>query len=78
MAIFVLTLLRVAINKIPPDLFTRLVFHPLIWILLIVTFGICASCLWFVARINQRAVRKQIEPRLTELEKLRADLLLAK
>ena len=43
MAIFVLTLLRVAINRIPPDLFTRLVQHPLIWSLLIITIFLCAA-----------------------------------
>lgn len=32
---------------------------------------------WFAWEINRRAVRKQIEPRIAELEKLRRDLLSA-
>jgi MFS family permease len=39
-------------------------------------FGVFfALIFWFVWTINRRAVRKQIEPRLAELEKLRHDLL---
>ena len=34
-----------------------------------------ALIFWFVRTINRRAVRKQVEPRLAELEKLRNDLL---
>jgi hypothetical protein len=37
--------------------------------------GFYVLCLWFIWLINRRAVRKQIEPRLEELEKLHRDLL---
>jgi len=44
--------------------------------LFLLGFGLClALFLWFVWAINVRAVRKQIEPRLGELEKLRRDIL---
>ena len=75
MTIFGITLLKVATQTIPPEVLTRLVHHPLIWGLLAATFVGCAACIFLAWRINQRAVQKQIEPRLEELEKLRAGLL---
>jgi hypothetical protein len=44
--------------------------------LFLLGFGLCfALFLWFAWAINRRAVRKQIDPRLAELEKLRRDIL---
>jgi hypothetical protein len=44
--------------------------------LVLLGLGLClALFLWFAWAINGRAVRKQIEPRLDELEKLRRDIL---
>lgn len=44
-----------------------------------VSVAVVAACailvLWFAWAINRRAVRKRIEPRLAELEKLRRDVL---
>ncbi len=34
-----------------------------------------AAAFWFAWKINQQALRKQIDPRIAELEKLRRDLL---
>jgi hypothetical protein len=44
-------------------------------LLLLLVGGLIAGSCWFVARLNRQAVVKNIEPRITELEKLRQDLL---
>lgn len=61
---------------LPPDFIVALRKSPaaLAWILGYFAL-IVPLCFWGVIAINRRAVRKQIEPRLDELEKLRADLL---
>ncbi len=37
--------------------------------------GFYLFCIWFAWLINRRAVRKQVEPRIAELEKLHRDLV---
>jgi hypothetical protein len=74
-AIASFTILRVAIIQLPPELLATLLQQPLIWALLIITVGGIGCLLWFGWVINLNAVRKRIEPRLTELEKLQRSLL---
>jgi len=71
-----LTLGRVLMIKAPPVFFTTLRENPvaLFWIVLYFA-GVLPLCFWGAWAINRRAVRKQIDPRLAELEKLHADLL---
>jgi hypothetical protein len=45
------------------------------WVFLSAYFTFCAFLFVGVWALNRRAVRKQLEPRLAELEKLRSDLL---
>ncbi|HEY4248860.1 MAG TPA: hypothetical protein VGM64_18700 [Lacunisphaera sp.] len=75
MAIFTLTLLRVAIIRLPPELWATLLQQPLIWALLIITGTGIGFLLWFAWVINRKAVQKRIEPRLEELRKLQRELI---
>ncbi len=77
MGIFVLTMLRIAVLRIRSETLAMLWRHPLVWGLLLFTLIAATALIWFVWKLNRRAVQKQIEPRLVELEKLRADLLSA-
>jgi hypothetical protein len=67
---------RVLIIKVQPEFFSALRQHPsaLAWIIAYVVI-VLPLCFWGVWALNRRAVRRQIEPRLEELEKLRQSLL---
>jgi len=70
------TVVRVLIIKVQPEFFSALRQHPsaLAWIIAYVV-SVLPLCFWGVWALNRRAVRRQIEPRLEELEKLRQSLL---
>ncbi len=72
---FGLAVMRKMILDLPPEFFTKLLDHPLL------IAGIVGYCLvflpllfWGVSAMNRRAVRKNIEPRIEELEKLQQEL----
>ena len=69
------TLARVTISKAPPGILAALWEHPaaLAWIILYFAI-VVPLCFWGTWTVNRRAVRKGIEPRLEELEKLHHDL----
>lgn len=67
-AAIVIVCLTVALNRPPGDLARNPIFLGG-YLLFVAVF------LWAVGRLNLRAVHRQIEPRLLELEKLRSDLL---
>jgi hypothetical protein len=73
------TLVRLLITKAPPGFLSALWENPaaLAWIIFYVTI-VVPLCFWGAWAINRRAVRKRIEPRLEELEKLHRDLLSSK
>ena len=70
------TVVRVLIIKVQPEFFSALREHPaaLAWVFAYVAIVLPLS-FWGVWVLNRRAVRKQIEPRLEELEKLHQSLL---
>jgi hypothetical protein len=70
------TLARIAIIKAPPGILATLWAHPaaLAWIILYFAI-VVPLCFWGTWAVNRRAVRKQIEPRLEELEQLHRELL---
>ena len=70
------TIVRILIAKAQPGFLPALWENPaaLVWIIFYVAM-ILPLCFWGVWAINRRAVRKSIEPRLAELEKLHRDLL---
>jgi MFS family permease len=75
-AIFGATVVRLLIVSPPPGVILSALWeHPaaLAWIILYVAV-ILPLCFWGVWTINRRAVRKQLEPRLEELEKLHREL----
>ena len=70
------TLARITIIKAPPGFLAALWENPAAVALIIAYVVIVLPlCFWGVWTLNRRAVRKQIEPRLEELEKLHRDLL---
>ncbi len=75
MAIIFFTVIRI-LRQTQPDFFPALWAHPaaLAWIFLYFAL-VLPGCYWGIWAMNRRAVRRQIEPRLEELSKLRADLL---
>jgi hypothetical protein len=70
------TLVRITILKAPPGFLAALWENPAA-VALIIAYAVIVLplCFWGVWALNRRAVRKQIEPRLEELEKLHRDLL---
>jgi xanthosine utilization system XapX-like protein len=72
---FGLAVIRKMILDLPPGFFTKLLDHPL---LVAGILGYCVVFLpllfWGIRAMNRRAVRKNIEPRIEELEKLRQEL----
>lgn len=71
-----LTVVRVLIIKGPPGFFSALWQHPAALAWIIFYFAIVLPlCFWGVWALNRRAVRKQLEPRLEELEKLHQALI---
>jgi hypothetical protein len=72
MVIVVVTIARL----LPPDFLKALRNSPSALALIAFYFVVIVPlCFWGAWAINRRVVRKGIEPRLAELEKLRADLL---
>lgn len=72
MAIVVVTIARL----LPPDFLKALRNAPSAMALIALYFVVIVPlCFWGAWALNRRVVRKGIEPRLAELEKLRADLL---
>jgi hypothetical protein len=70
------TLVRFLIAKAPPGFLAALWRHPAALAGIILYFVVVLPLFfWGVWKLNRRAVRKQIEPRLAELEKLHRDLL---
>ena len=70
------TVARILIFKAPPGFLPALWEHPATLAWIIFYFAVVLPlCFWGAWAINRRAVRKQIEPRLEELEKLHRDLL---
>jgi hypothetical protein len=75
-AIVAATLMRVLVAKAPPGFLTALWDHPAALVWIVFYFAVVLPvCFWGVWALNRRAVRKGIEPRLAELEKLHGDLL---
>jgi hypothetical protein len=74
--IVVATLVRVLILQAPPGFFPALRSHPaaLVWIA-VYLLVVLPVCFWGAGFVNRLAVRRQIEPRLAELEKLHGDLV---
>ena len=70
------TLVRITLMKAPPGYLDTLREHPaaLAWIVGYFVV-ILPVCFWSAWAINRSAVRKRIDPRLEELEKLRRDLV---
>ena len=71
------TMVRVLIINPPPGVFLSALWEnpaALAWTILYVAV-VLPLCFWGVWKINRRTVRKQIEPRLHELEDLRRSLL---
>ena len=70
------TVMRVLIIKAPPGFFSALRGNPaaLAWVIFYVAV-VLPLCFWGAWKINRRAVLKQIEPRLRELEDLHQALL---
>lgn len=72
---FGVAVIRKMLVDLPPGFFTKLLEHPL---LIAGILGYCVVVLpllfWGVWAMNRRAVRKNIEPRIEELEKLRQEL----
>ncbi len=77
--IVVATVVRILIIKAPPGFLSALWENPaaLAWIIFYVAI-VVPLCFWGAWALNRRAVRKQIEPRLEELDKLHRDLLSSK
>ncbi len=75
MVIVCATLVRILVFKGPPGFLSTLWEHPaaLAWIILYFAV-VLPLCFWGAWALNRRAVRKGIEPRLEELEKLHRDL----
>ncbi len=74
--IFVATLVRLLITQAPPELFTKLWEHPIVVVgVILPVVAVQFLVFWGVWALNRRAVRKGVEPRLAELEKLHRDLL---
>lgn len=75
MIVFGLAVIRKMVIDLPPGYFTRLLEHP---VLIAGIVGYCAVLMpllfWGVWAMNRQAVRKNIEPRIEELEKLQRDL----
>lgn len=57
-----------------PNVRAELPHHPAVFGFLIGYVVLCVILFWGVARLNRRAVQRQLGPRLAELEKLYADL----
>jgi len=74
-ALFAITVLRVAVIQLPRELLATLLQQPFVWALLIITVVGIGSLFWFGWVINRHTVRKRIEPRLDELERLQRALL---
>ena len=69
------TLVRIVVSKAPPGFLSTLWKHPAALAWIIFYFAIVVPlCFWAAWTVNRRAVRKGIEPRLEELEKLHRDL----
>lgn len=69
------TVLRILVVKGPPGILSSLWEHPAALAWIIFYFAIVVPlCFWGTWTVNRRAVRKGIEPRLEELEKLHRDL----
>jgi hypothetical protein len=71
------TVVRILIIKTPPGVFLSALWEnpaALAWIILYVAI-VLPLCFWGAWAINRRGVRKGLEPRLQELEKLRQSLL---
>ena len=74
--IFAAALIRVLIIEAPPGLLAVFGKHPALMALIaLYPLAVLPACFWVVWAINRRAVRKVIEPRIEELEKLHHDLL---
>lgn len=73
---FGFAVVRKMVRDLPPEYFTKLLEQPM---LIAGIVGYCVVLLpllfWGVWKMNRRAVRKNIEPRIEELEKLQRDLL---
>lgn len=71
----ILIVTATALRMIPPGLMPRLWEHPqvLLWFMLYFVV-ILPLCFWGIWAANRRVVRKNIEPRIAELEKLRTGL----
>ena len=73
--IMVATMVKILVSKGPPGFLASFWEHPAALAWIIFYFAIVLPlCFWGAWAINRRAVRKQIEPRLEELEKLHRDL----
>jgi hypothetical protein len=76
MVCFGLAVIRKMILDLPPGFFTKLLEQPVLIAGILGYVGVLMPLLfWAVWAMNRRAVRKNIEPRIEELEKLQRDLL---
>jgi hypothetical protein len=74
----VATSLMFARRNAPPGMFEDLMRNPVTAAYLVSYFLVVVPlCFWGTWSLNRRAVRRRIEPRLEELEKMRSDLLSA-
>lgn len=63
-----------AVRQLPPEFWTRLGEHPLLMVGMVGSFGlILVGVFGGVWMLNRRAVRKDLEPRIEELERLRGE-----
>lgn len=71
----ILIVTATALRMLPPGLLAKLWEHPVVLLWPALYFlVILPLCFWGIWAANRAAVRKNIEPRLVDLEKLRADL----
>lgn len=75
MGLFCFAALRKMIREVPPGFFEKLWGHPWLFGPIAGYFLVLLPLLfWLIWWLNRRAVRQNIEPRIAELEKLRAEL----
>jgi hypothetical protein len=78
MTLFAFATIRKLIQEVPPGFFTKLLEHPLLVAGIAGYFVVLLPLLfWSVWWMNRRAVRKGIDPRIAELEKLHQGLVSA-
>ncbi len=68
--------IRKGLVALPPDAIPKLAEHPVVVVAVVGYVGVLLPVLfWAIWAVNRRTVRRNIEPRIAELEKLHRDLV---